>query len=332
MDTVEPNDATPMTPVLLSCVIVNYRTPHYLIDCLPGLLEELTGLDAQVVIVDNDSGDGSADTLREWVRIHDAGARVRVLDSGFNGGFAAGNNFGIRAVPAQFHLLLNSDTLVRPGAIRTLLDTAQRHPEAGIVSPRLEWPDGSGQESCFRYPSPQSEFCAAAQTGLFDRLFARHTVALPVQTEPAQPEWTSFACVLVRDEVFRHIGLLDEGYFMYFEDVEFCHRLRRAGWNIWHTPQARIVHLRGGSSPVKQQTRLRQRLPRYYYQSRTRFFRQAYGTTGPTQANLMWWIGRAVSFARQLSGRNDKRTPDKQWCDIWINWLSPLKPWSANRP
>ncbi len=331
MSFVASNDPPSTTSHLLSCVIVNYRTPHFLIDCLPGLLHELSDLDAQVVIVDNDSQDGSADTLREWVRAHQAGNRVSVLDSGFNGGFSFGNNFGIRAMPAQYYLLLNSDTLIRPGAIHTLLDAAYQHPEAGILSPRLEWPDGTGQESCFRYPSPWSEFSDAAKTGVLDRLLARHTVAMPVQDSIARPEWTSFACVLIRSTVFNEIGLLDEGYFMYFEDVEFCLRTRHAGWDIVHDPAAHVVHLRGGSSPLKEQTRLRRRLPRYFYQSRTRFYRQSAGILGPTVANLMWWLGRLVSGPRQLLGRDDKRPPERQGHDIWTNWLHPLKPWAPPR-
>lgn len=312
--------------VNLCVVIVNYKTPHFVIDCLGTLLPELEGLNAAVVIVDNNSGDDSCLRVGAWLADHDTERKVRLIPSARNSGFAGGNNTGIAAVRACHYLLLNSDTLVRPGAIRSILATAIRYPEAGLVSPRLEWPDGKGQESCFRFHSPFSELLGAAHTGMIDRLLRRYIVYLPVQEAVAWPEWTSFACVLIKDEVFQQVGLLDEGYFMYFEDVEFCHRAGQAGWRIVHDPDARVVHLRGGSSPVKEQTRLKKRVPRYYYESRTRFFYQAYGWWGLTAANLMWWLGRSVSKARQWLGRSDKTAVERQWLDIWTHWLDPMKP------
>lgn len=316
-----------LTPSL-SCVIVNYRTPYLVQDCLASLLPELDGMDAHVVVVDNYSGDNSSEVIRAWLDRHDAGGKVVFVQSAKNGGFAAGNNIGIKAQKAQYYLLLNSDTLIRPAAIRVILETALNFPEAGLISPRLEWPNGTGQESCFRFPSPFSELSDASDTGVIDRLLANYIVALPVQTQIAHPQWTSFASVLIKDDVFRQVGLLDEGYFMYFEDVEFCHRANKAGWSIVHNPEARVVHLRGGSSSVKKQTKLKKRVPRYFYASRTRYYYQTYGWLGLTAANLLWWTGRTISKARQLMGRSDKAAIEGQWLDIWTNWLNPFKPYT----
>jgi hypothetical protein len=312
----------------LSCVIVNYRTPQYLIDCLPGLLSEIEDIDAIVTIVDNNSGDDSVKVLRGWISENNVDHKASVIESSINSGFSAGNNIGINSLDAKYYLLLNSDTLIRPGAIHHLLDTAIQYREAGLVSPRLEWPDGAGQESCFRFPSPFSELSAAADTGLIDRILNQYIVAMPVQTQIARPEWTSFACVLVRGEVFQQVGLLDDGYFMYFEDIEFCHRALKAGWTIIHNPAAHVVHLRGGSSPVKEQTRKKKRVSKYFYESRARYFYQTYGWLGLTAANLLWWFGRTISGTRQLLGRSDKAVVKGQWLDIWINWLNPLKPYT----
>jgi len=206
-----------------------------------------------------------------------------------------------------------------------MLETAMKFTGAGLVSPRLEWPDGQGQESCFRFHTPCRELMASAQTGFIDGLLKKYIVAMPVQEQIARPDWTSFACVLIRREVFDQIGLLDEGYFMYFEDVEFCYRARKAGWEIVHNPSARVVHLRGGSSPVKENTKNKKRLPKYFYESRARLYYQLYGWRGLTMANLMWWLGRLVSLSRQVLGRTDKAAIEMQWLDIWINWLNPLK-------
>lgn len=312
----------------LSIIIVNYRTPKLVVDCMEVLLHEVSGLDAMIVLVDNFSQDDSPRIIQNWLARHDAAGKVRFIQSDHNGGFASGNNIGIRAIVAEYYLLLNSDTLVRPGSIAKLLETARNNPDAGLFSPRLEWPDGRGQESCFRFPTPVSEFLSAAQTGLVDRFLSRYVTTLPVQQYSSSPEWTSFACVLVRKQLFDDIGLLDEGYFMYFEDIEYCFRAGRAGWKTIHNPESRVVHLRGGSSPVKEQTRLKKRIPRYYYESRARFFYKAYGWPCLVAANLLWWLGRAISKARQVLGHHDKIAVTMQWLDIWTNWLAPLKPYT----
>lgn len=320
--------ALQLEQALLSVVIVNYRTPKLVTECLASLLPEINGMDARVVVVDNRSDDNSPEVIRAWLATHDVEAKATFIQSNQNAGFAAGNNIGIKACSAQYYLLLNSDTLVRSGAIRFILDTANRFPDAGMISPRLEWPDDTGQESCFRFPSPFSELCDASNTRLIDRFFGKYIVAMPVQTQIAQPEWTSFACVLIKDNVIRQVGLLDEGYFMYFEDIEYCHRARQSGWTIVHNPAAHVVHLRGGSSPVKEQTRKKKRVPKYFYESRARYFYQTYGWLGLTAANLLWWLGRIVSGTRQLLGRPDKAVVEGRWLDIWTNWLNPLKPYT----
>ena len=314
--------------VLLSIIIVNFRTPKFVIECLETLLPELIGVDARVVVVDNCSGDDSSATIRSWLTQYDTADKVILVESEHNSGFSGGNNTGIKTLKARYYLLLNSDTLIRPGAIKVMLETATRFPEAGLISPRLEWPDGTGQESCFRFPAPASELIAAAKTGLVSACLKHYIVALPVQRQIVRPQWTSFACVLVKGEVLRQVGLMDDGYFMYFEDIEFCYRARKAGWDIVHNPEARVVHLRGGSSPVKEKTRLKKRLPRYYYESRTRYYYQTYGWLGLISANMFWLIGRIVSGIRQLLGRSDKAAIERQWLDIWINWLYPLKPYT----
>ena len=297
---------------LLSVVIVNYRTPVLVTACLETLLPELTNMAANVVLVDNNSGDGSPEIIRTWLLANDSDHKVLFVQSETNSGFAGGNNLGIRAACAQYYLLLNSDTLVRPGALVKLLEAMERFPEAGLISPRLEWPDGQGQESCFRFHTPYSELMRSSQTRLIDNFFKKYVVAIPVQEPISRPEWTSFACVLIRSEVFDQVGLLDDGYFMYFEDVEFCYRARKAGWEIVHTPESHVVHLRGGSSPVKERTSKKKRQPRYFYESRTRVFYQMYGWPGLIAANLMWWLGRLVSKARQIMGRFDKAAIDRK--------------------
>ncbi len=307
----------------LSVVIINYKTADLTIDCLKSLLAEMNVGDTGVVVVDNNSGDDSVEVLRNWLKQHDIGKIVTLVESPTNSGFSGGNNIGISAMEAEYYLLLNSDTIIRKHAISNLLESAQKHPEAGLISPRLEWLDATPQESCFRYPTPTSELIDAAASGPVTRLFKTRVVALKVSDSPVFPQWTSFACVLIKADVIKQVGLLDEGFFMYYEDVEFCYRAQKAGWRILHTPAARVVHLRGGSSSVKSRARENKRLPRYYYASRSRLYFLLYGRTGLTLANILWWLGASLRILRNVIERRNPSFPEKKWLDIWTNWRHP---------
>lgn len=309
----------------LAIVIINYRTPDITVDCLQSLAGEVAAIgDAGVIVVDNASGDGSADQIAAAIAERGWGDWVRLIRSGKNLGFSGGNNLGIESAEAESYLLLNSDTIVRPGAVVELHRVLGERPEVGMVSPRLEWPDGTPQENCFRFLKPASELIRAASTGPVDKLLKASVPAIPVSDDPQEPPWTSFAGILIRRRVFEQIGLLDEGYFMYFDDVDFCRRARRAGVQILHWPRARIVHLRGKSGPVKAATASRQRRPAYFYESRSRYYAKFYGRPGLWLANACWIAGRALSLARELVGHKSPHTCRREGLDIWTNWVDPL--------
>ena len=201
-----------------------------------------------------------------------------------------------------------------------------KYPSAGIISPRLEWPDETPQISCFRNRSPINELINSAQTGLITKILNKYDVPLPVSDTPLEVEWTSFACVLVRQEVIAKIGFMDEDYFMYFDDIDYCRRTREAGWKVIHYPIARIVHLRGGSGSVKKDIAKRKRPPAYLYASRSRYFAKFYGIFGLWLANILWLMGRSVSLFREIIERKEPQTCELEALDIWSHWLNPLKP------
>lgn len=311
----------------LTVVIINYQTPDMLVNCLVSLMPNLDGISSKVIVIDNASGDNSVEIIREWMRCNNKNSRVSLICSSDNAGFSAGNNIGLNKTKSKFYLFLNSDTLVQDGAIQIIFDVMSTNKNIGIVTPRLEWPNHIPQESCFHFHSPVSEFISSSQTGFITRGLEKYNVPIPVKDALTMPDWSSFACVLIRKEVFDDIGLMDDGYFMYFEDAEFCYRAKKAGWKIINEPSAHVVHLRGGSSPVKENAKLKKRLPRYYYESRTRYFHQTYGWLGLTLANILWSAGRVISKTRQILGRDDKAVSERQWLDIWTNWFNPLKPY-----
>jgi N-acetylglucosaminyl-diphospho-decaprenol L-rhamnosyltransferase len=234
----------------LAVVIVNYRTAAMVADCLASLEAERASFsDFAVVVTDNDSGDDSARVLQETVERRGWDEWVMVVQLPRNGGFAYGNNRGIEEVQRRWNpelvLLLNPDTVVRAGALGALVRFMEEHPQAAMCGPRLEGPDGAAQHSAFRWPTVWSELDAGLRLGLVSRALARWQVALPISDVAMEVDWVSGAALLARAEVFERIGLLDEQYFMYFEELDLCRRAARAGLRSWYVHEARVVHLVG---------------------------------------------------------------------------------------
>ena len=306
-------------------VVLNYRTPDLVEECLASMEPEAAQIGMQVVIVDNASADGSAERIADTIKKRRWGDWVQLVRSPVNGGFAAGNNIGIGYPEADAYLLLNSDTIVRPGALARLAQELDRHPDAGIIGPRLEWPDGTPQISAFRFPTPVTELLRASGTGVISRMFRRHVTAIDKVDGAFEPDWVSFAAVLIRRDLVKQIGLLDIGYFMYFDDVDYCRRARAANCKVRYCPDARVVHLRGESGTLKANAAARKRLPRYWYASRARYYAKFYGRSGLWLANGLWLVGRGISWLREVAERRSTHIPEKQFADIWTNWRDPLK-------
>lgn len=313
-------------PYQIAVSIINFRTADLTLQCVQSVLADMESIDGHVVVVDNLSQDGSAEKIAGWIAAQPAGLPVTLVRSETNSGFSGGHNQGIGAVEADFYLVLNSDAVLRPGFLPTILAATGEAPRVGLFAPRIEYDDGGVQDSCFRFPGPASELIRAARSRVVTGPLRHRDVSLGPDPDPAQIEWASFACILLRGSMIREIGPMDEGYFMYFEDAEYCLRARRAGWGIRQVPGAVAIHFRGGSGPVKTLTAERARLPRYFYSSRTRFLYQAHGWAGLIAANLLWYLGRAIKHSTRLVGQEVRRFPAAQGRDIWTNITRPLGP------
>ena len=282
-----------------SCIIiVNFRTPRLVVDCLHSLQADVRAEpDCRVIVVDNASGDGSVEHLRTAIRAADwTWAEVRPLHH--NGGFAFGNNAAIRSLlqtkqpPAYFHLL-NPDTYIRPGAVHRLIDFMEAHPHVGIAGSRLEHPDGSAQSAAFRFHGVLSEFERGLRLGVVSKLLQRWMVAPPTRDAPHRTDWVNGASLMIRREVFDSVGLMDEGFFLYFEETDFCLRARQAGWPCWFVPASRVVHLEGQSTGATGAIARRKPLPDYWFVSRRRYFRKHHGPGYEFLAN----VAHASSYA-----------------------------------
>ncbi len=206
----------------LSIVIVTYNSRADVEACLHSLTRDRPRIDHEIVVVDNASSDGTAEAVRaRW-------PAVRVLDAGGNVGFAAGNNIGIRQTFGELVLLLNPDTIVPPGAIDSLVRVLDRDPGAAAAGPRLVDAEGRAELSFGRMISPLAEFRQKLLVTGHDRRVPGISHYVERTTRRARPvDWVSGACLLVRRVDAESVGLLDERYFMYAEDVDFCAALRR---------------------------------------------------------------------------------------------------------
>ena len=313
--------------VRIGVSIINFRTGALTIACAQSALVAAEGLSVDIVIVDNFSGDGSAELIGDWIATLPPEAPVRLVLSDENAGFSAGHNIGIEALPnADWIFLLNSDGVVAKDFFERLGHTiAQADPKTGLLAPQIEDQQGNVQVSNFKRPSPISELERGACTGVVTKLVRRWVVALPPPANLDDVQWVSFAGVVLRQEMIADIGPMDEDYFLYFEDTEYCLRATQRGWKIGQASQARMVHFRGGSGPVKALTAQKKRLPAYFYQSRTRYFRQSFGVLGPFMANILFLLGRGIANARRLLGKPAPPGIESEASDIWINFRTPLQ-------
>lgn len=306
----------------LLVVIVNYKSADLAIDCLASLEPELAKVPgARVSLVENASGE--SEILAKG--LDDRGWRgwVSLEEAGRNGGFAAGNNVAIVPAlasdnPPRYVLLLNPDTVVRPRGVQELLDFMDAHPEVGIAGSRLENPDGSPQRSAFRFPSVLGELEGGLRLGVASKVLGRYIVAPPVPEglDPVPTDWVAGASMIVRREVFEAVGPMDEAYFMYFEEVDFCRKAARAGWPCWYVPRSRVVHLVGQSSGVTDPNKARRRRPKYWFDSRRRFFRTHYGAPAASMADLLWILGFASFRLRRRLTRKPDNDPEHLLADF----------------
>ncbi len=226
----------------LAIVIVNYNARRHLENCLESLTSSPPATPHQIVVVDNASGDGSVEAVRaRW-------PAVSVIEMPANAGFSAGNNAGIRATTGSLILLLNNDTIVPAGAIDSLVGRLLAHPDAAVAGPRLVDEAGRTELSCGAMITPFNELRQKAIGWLHQRGVG--PVSRRVERAASREryvDWVSGACLLVRRADAAQAGFLDERYFLYTEDVDFCAAIRRLGRRVLFTPAAHVLHLRGRS-------------------------------------------------------------------------------------
>jgi N-acetylglucosaminyl-diphospho-decaprenol L-rhamnosyltransferase len=287
----------------VAVVIVTYRSALLTIEALRAVAAERagSGLSIRVIVVDNASGDTPA--IAQGVEDNRWSSWVTLVTAPRNGGFAYGNNLGIgRAYAAgapDYVYLLNPDAQVRPGAIRTLVEFLEKRPDVGIAGSSFENRDGSDWPIAFRFPTLLSELDAGLQLGLVTRLLRPWVVARRM-TKSAQPvDWISGASVLIRARVLATIGGLDEHYFLYFEETDFCYRARQAGFATWYVPESRVMHI-GGQSTAATDAGRQARLPGYWFESRRRYFALRFGLYRAMAIDVVALLAHALGHLKRI--------------------------------
>lgn len=306
--------ASPAPTVLT--VVLNYRTPDLTVRAVEAALVAMDGIDGAITVVDNDSQDGSFDQLDAEVRVR-GWDRVRVLQSGHNGGYGAGNNFGIRqGLPdgsaPDYVYILNSDAFPEPDAIRVLLDYLQAHPQVGFAGSRLHGEDGVYHQTAFRFPTAFSEFESGAGTGPISRLLKRYIVALPEPREVLAVDWMAGASLMVRKRVLDEVGLFDEAFFLYFEETDLSLRAWRAGWTSVYIPESRVMHIGSVSTGMKTW----KRMPGFWFDSRLRYFVKNHGAGYAAVATLAYTAGAMILKLRSLVNKRRTGPADRFLSDL----------------
>ncbi len=268
----------------LSIVIVNWNTRALLAQCLRSAYDTTGDLDFEVIVVDNGSADSSVEMVRRDF------PQAQIIANSENAGFARANNQALTTSQGRYLLLLNSDAALLPGTLSHMVQFMDAQPATGIVGPQVLNPDGSFQSSYMDFPNLLSELLLMTKLSriVYGRYFPSHS---PQQSQETRSvNWMQGACIMIRRETLDEIGGLDETFFMYSEEVDWCWRARQAGWAVYYLPEAKVLHWGGQSSskaPVKRRSLV--------YKSKLLFLDKHYG---PTTALLFKWALLVTSILK----------------------------------
>jgi len=321
-----------------SVIIVSFNTREVLRECLQTLAKESEGLFIETFVVDNVSDDGSAEMIERdfpWVQLR---------RSGVNLGFAGANNVAFRETRGRYIVLLNSDAFLKPGALRLSIEKMDRTPRCGLAGARLVGRDGSWQPSARMFPSPLNDFLMLSGLsarfpgskffGRMDRTWADPSVA-------AETDWVPGAYSIVRREVLDGAGIFDEDFFLYYEEVDLCRRIKAAGWQIWYWPDVVVVHLGGESSKTIKSLRMSRsgaQLTLWRVRSAMLYYRKHHGAGAwaAYRTERGWHALRAWKNARKRDEASERKREDAQlivevmdqaWRETNGGRVSPPKPW-----
>jgi N-acetylglucosaminyl-diphospho-decaprenol L-rhamnosyltransferase len=300
----------------LLIAITSYRVTDLTIDCLRSLSEQISRVPStKVAVCENGSGGDAAEKLRRAIEQNGWESWVDLIMVYPNRGFAGGTNAAMQpamdsANPPEYVFLLNSDTVVMDHALDTLVEFMDSHPAAGIAASTLLTPDGKMETSPFRFPGIATELDRGLRLGIVSKLLSPWSLALPKPKEASPVDWASGASLILRRTMLEQIGLLDEGLYTYFDDIDICLRAARTGWQTWYVPESKVIHLGGATTGIASHLVKPRRYPSYWYQARQRFFTKNYGALYTALADAAFITGYAIwRLRRRLQHKPDTDPP-----------------------
>ena len=325
----EPFPDLDPTPERVLAVIVNYQTTEVAKRCLASLAREKVAVpNLEVAVVENASGDDSAVRLRDELETLGISSWARVIESEANLGFAGGNNLALRealgdAATHDAFLLVNPDVELYPGALHELLRVQASEPRAALVGPATELRRGTLAPNAFRYPCIWNAFSGGIQLGIVHRLLSKWDPRVPPQPHDHEADWISGGCMLIRRGVLEDVGLFDEGFFLYFEEVDLCLRARAAGHVCWYAHDARIYHEAGAATGMGHEHRRTKRMPRWWFHSRRHYMKKHHGLFYLLLCDLAFLSGRLTKRLIQLLTLRRTEDPERFLLDFTRHALLP---------
>jgi N-acetylglucosaminyl-diphospho-decaprenol L-rhamnosyltransferase len=289
----------------IAAIIVTYKTALLTLEALRSLANERAtpGLNIRAIVVDNSSEDLSV--IAPAVAAHGWSGWVTLVTSPRNGGYAYGNNLGVRHAyqdgTPDYIYLLNPDARVRPGAIGALVNFLESRPDVGIAGSSFETGEGADWPIAFRFPTIWSELDTGLQLGLVTGLLRRWVVARTMSKTVQPIDWICGASMLIRLPVFAAVGGFDENYFLYFEETDFCYRARKAGFSTWYVPESRVMHIGGQSTAVTSPEAGSRRKPPYWFASRRRYFAVTFGVWHAALIDVVAVLANALGLLKSLT-------------------------------
>jgi N-acetylglucosaminyl-diphospho-decaprenol L-rhamnosyltransferase len=308
-----PSSLQALLTMRIAGIIVNYRTPELTIEATRSLLAEMRQIAPyRLYLVDNASGDQSIPLLEQAIAREQWQQEVELIKAPRNGGFGYGINQAVRRAlalesPPEYFYVLNSDALVDPGSLRRMVEFLDGHPDGGLAGSHIHGPDGSSQVAAFRFPSVLSEIVTSTQFGPVTQLLGRWMVKRPTPAQDSQVDWVSGTSMLIRRATFERTGLFDEGFFLYFEEVDFCRSARKTGCNAYFVADAPITHLGSASTGFGDTSRP---MPGYWFDSRHRYFRKHHGLAYAVACDVVHVAGHVFwRLKERAAGRSGKSRP-----------------------
>lgn len=223
----------------LSIIILNYKTRGLLKQCLRGVRLFDLNLDYEIIVVDNNSRDGTIEMMKQEF------PEIKLIASPVNNGHAAGSNLGLKEAKGKYSLLLNTDIAILDNAIRKLYDFMETHPKAGLVGPKLLNPNGSIQLSCCQFPKfliPIYRRTPLGKLWFAKKVLRKYLMLDFDHNQTRKVDWMLGACMMIKNEAMEKVGLMDERFFLYFEDVDWCRRFWQAGYDVYYFADVELVH------------------------------------------------------------------------------------------